>query len=221
MREHRRNVTGLIFHFVLVPCLAIDVVAFERPQSRDPAIKEIVDFLPRPTAPLVDIDAEGLAGLVLAVEQPVQELLLVVEAHLLQSPLAAEVFEQLSPDGFRFLLDAGQVGHGAQPGLETSNERIQHPSLFGMQREHSSIVSGAAGSLWSFVWEQCVCSCARHRVKFKPGRQSSRNRQQYRRKSRGLQAKLIGRKRSSKPPRPQMPGPEILSDRRGRMFLLG
>ena len=84
----------------------------------------------------------------------------------------------------------------------------------------SCLVSGAVGLLWSLVWEQYVCSCARHRVKFKPDRQFSRNKQEYRRKSRGLIVKRAGRKPKPRPAKPQLQEPEILKDRKGRVFLL-
>jgi hypothetical protein len=85
----------------------------------------------------------------------------------------------------------------------------------------SFIVSGAVGLLWSFVWEQHVCSCARHRVKFKPGRQFTRDRQEYRRKSRGLEVKRVGRKPKHIPAQRQQPEPETLKkDGKARMFLL-
>jgi len=80
------------------------------------------------------------------------------------------------------------------------------------------IVSGAVGLPWPLVWEQYVCSCARHRVKFKPDRQFSRNRQQYRRKSRGLEVKRPGRKPGSAQPQP--PRTETFEDGNGRVFLL-
>jgi hypothetical protein len=84
----------------------------------------------------------------------------------------------------------------------------------------SFIVSRAVGFLWSPVWDQFVCDCARHRVKFKPGRQFSRDRQEYRRKSRGLQVKRVGRKRKPIPVQPQQSKPESFKDGKGRIFLL-
>jgi hypothetical protein len=84
----------------------------------------------------------------------------------------------------------------------------------------SFLVSGAATLLWSLIWEQFVRSCARQRVKSKPGRQFSRDRQEYRRKSRGLEKPGRGRKPRSQAALPESPQPELLRDGKGRMFLL-
>jgi hypothetical protein len=84
----------------------------------------------------------------------------------------------------------------------------------------SCIVSGARALLWSLAWEQYVCCCARHRVKFKPDRQFPRDKQEYRRKSRGLLVKRAGRKPNPKPTKPEMPKPESFKDGKGRVFLL-
>jgi hypothetical protein len=82
------------------------------------------------------------------------------------------------------------------------------------------ILSGALGLLWTAVWEQLVRACARHRLRPKPDRHFSRDRQQYRRKSRGLEKKRRGRKPKSMPAKVQLPEPEILRDAKNRMFLL-
>ena len=82
------------------------------------------------------------------------------------------------------------------------------------------LVSGAAMLLWSLLWEQFVRSCARQRVKSKPGRQFSRDRQQYRRKSRGLEKLGRGRKSKFQSALPESPQPELLRDGKGRVFLL-
>jgi hypothetical protein len=84
----------------------------------------------------------------------------------------------------------------------------------------SFLVSDAATLLWPLIWEQFVRSCARQRVKIKPGRQFSRDRQQYRRKSRGLEKPGRGRKPRSQPALTESPQPELLPDRKGRIFLL-
>ena len=80
------------------------------------------------------------------------------------------------------------------------------------------IMSSAAGLLWSIIWQEYVKSCARHRVKNKPERQFSRDRQQYRRKSPGLEIKHLGP--GPRPAQPRPPEPEFLKDRKGRMYLL-
>jgi hypothetical protein len=84
----------------------------------------------------------------------------------------------------------------------------------------SFIVSGAVGILWPLVWNHYVRSCARHRVKFKPDRQFPRNKQEYRRKSRGLEIKRPGRKPKPNPPKPHAPKPETFKDSKGRVFSL-
>jgi hypothetical protein len=47
---------------------------------------------------------------------------------------------------------------------------------------------------WASIWAAFVKCCARYRVKIKPNRHFSRDRQHYRRKSRGLVRKRPGRK---------------------------
>ena len=46
--------------------------------------------------------------------------------------------------------------------------------------------------LWPSIWEAFVQCCARHRVNSKPGRQFPRDRQEYRRKNRGLRRNAVG-----------------------------
>jgi hypothetical protein len=84
----------------------------------------------------------------------------------------------------------------------------------------SFLVSGAVTLLWHLIWEQFVRTCARQRVKPKPGRQFSRDRQQYRRKSRGLEKPGRGKKSKFQSALPESPQPELLRDRKGRVFLL-
>ena len=59
------------------------------------------------------------------------------------------------------------------------------------------VLSAAEPLLWPSVWAIFVQGCAQHRVQFKPDRQFPRNRQQYRRKSRGLDRRRPGRKRKT------------------------
>jgi hypothetical protein len=82
------------------------------------------------------------------------------------------------------------------------------------------IISAGVSLLWASVWEQFVQSCARQRVRAKPDRQFSRDRQEYRRKSRGLQKRRLGRKPRLESPRPKPPDPELLKDCAGRLYLL-
>jgi hypothetical protein len=69
--------------------------------------------------------------------------------------------------------------------------------------------------LYAVVWEKYVHGCSRHRVQIKPDRQFSRDRQEYRKKSRGLQNKRKGRKSVPKDPKPQTPDPEMIKCRDG------
>jgi hypothetical protein len=76
---------------------------------------------------------------------------------------------------------------------------------------------------WSSIWAVFLQCCARHRVHFKPDRQFPRDRQQYRRKSRGLERRPLGRKpkASLRPPEPEtLNKPQTLKDSKGRLFLL-
>jgi len=75
--------------------------------------------------------------------------------------------------------------------------------------------------LWPSIWQAFVQCCSRHRVRFKPNRQFPRDRQQYRRKSRGLERNPRGRKpKAANGLSPQLPQPETRKDRKGRVFLL-
>ena len=86
------------------------------------------------------------------------------------------------------------------------------------------LLSTAEVLLWPSFWAEFVQCCARHRVQSKPGRQFSRDRQQYRRKSRGLDRRRPGRKRKATsllPPEPEtLNTPQTLKDTKGRVFLL-
>ena len=75
--------------------------------------------------------------------------------------------------------------------------------------------------LWPTLWGTFVQCCAKHRVQFKPNRQFPRDRQQYRRKSRGLEKRPRGRKpKAAIAQAPKPPQPETRKDRKGRVFLL-
>jgi hypothetical protein len=74
--------------------------------------------------------------------------------------------------------------------------------------------------LWPQLWEVFVKACARHRVCIKPGRHVTRDRQEYRRKSRGLETRRRGRPRKYPAPQPLSLAPETIKDSKNRLFLL-
>ena len=87
------------------------------------------------------------------------------------------------------------------------------------------LLATAELSLWSSLYSTYVQCCSRHRVKFKPDRHFPRDRQQYRKKSRGVVEPLRrGRKCKSTPPHfPEkeiVNKPETLTDCKNRLFLL-
>jgi hypothetical protein len=82
------------------------------------------------------------------------------------------------------------------------------------------LLSTAEVLLWPSIWALFVRSCARHRVQFKPHRQFPRDRQQYRRKSRGLERRPRGRKPKYNATTPQQPQRETLKDSKGNVYLL-
>ena len=82
------------------------------------------------------------------------------------------------------------------------------------------LVSAADVDLWPSIRAAFVLCCAQHRVHSKPGRQFSRDRQEYRRKSRGLEKRRPGRRPKNKEATPLPPGPETRKDSKGATFLL-
>ncbi len=74
-------------------------------------------------------------------------------------------------------------------------------------------------SLWASIWAAYVHCCARFRVKFKPGRQFTRDRQEYRRKSRGLEKRRRGGKRKYEEAS-LLTRPETRKDAKGQVILL-
>jgi hypothetical protein len=86
------------------------------------------------------------------------------------------------------------------------------------------ILSTADLLVWPSLWAIFVQHCARHRVKFKPNRQFPRDRQQYRKKSRGLHRRPPGRKHKKisilSPQGEPFNKPETLRDSKGSLFLL-
>jgi hypothetical protein len=87
-----------------------------------------------------------------------------------------------------------------------------------------TLLSPAEPLLWPSLWALLVQGCARHRVQFKPDRQFPRSRQQYRRKSRGLERRRSGRKPkpiSLLPLQAETPNkPETLKNSKGSVSLL-
>jgi len=73
---------------------------------------------------------------------------------------------------------------------------------------------------WPLLWEIFVNSCARNRVMIKPDRHFTRNRQEYRRKSRGLEKRRRGRKFKNSSPQPMLVKSETIKDSKKRTFLL-
>jgi hypothetical protein len=73
--------------------------------------------------------------------------------------------------------------------------------------------------IWASIWQTHLSCCARYPVRYKPGRQFSRNRQEYRRKSRGLEKRRRGRKSKYKQASPT-PKPETRKGLKGQLFLL-
>jgi hypothetical protein len=82
------------------------------------------------------------------------------------------------------------------------------------------LLSTPALLLWPSLWSEFVLCCSRHRVRFKPNRQFPRDRQQYRRKSRGLEKRPRGRKPKYSSAASQQPGRQTLKDRKGDLYLL-
>ena len=86
------------------------------------------------------------------------------------------------------------------------------------------LLSTAELLLWPSIWAVFLQCCARHRVHFKPDRQFPRDRQQYRKKSRGLERHTPGHNSKAAPLQPSDPEtlnkPQTLKDTKGRVFLL-
>lgn len=73
--------------------------------------------------------------------------------------------------------------------------------------------------LWASIWATHISCCARHRVRCKPGRQFARDRQEYRRKSRGLEKPRKNNKRKYREASP-LGKPETRKGPKGQLFLL-
>jgi hypothetical protein len=82
------------------------------------------------------------------------------------------------------------------------------------------LVSTVDLDLWTSVWTAFVQCCARHRVNSKPDRQFPRDRQEYRRKSRGLEKRRPGYKTKGKEATAPRPQPETRKDSKGAIYHL-
>jgi Transposase DDE domain len=80
------------------------------------------------------------------------------------------------------------------------------------------LVLTEAGS-WTAIWATYVLSCAKFPVRYRPNRQYSRDRQQYRRKARGLETRRKKTGRKYQEPSP-MPMPETRKNAKGQVILL-
>ncbi len=83
------------------------------------------------------------------------------------------------------------------------------------------LLSNAEQNRWATIWTAFVTCCAKYRVKIKPNRQFPRDRQQYRRKSRGLERKRPGRMPKATNAVPSLLSrPETLKNRKDGVYLL-
>ncbi len=83
------------------------------------------------------------------------------------------------------------------------------------------ILSASQSNCWTSIWTAFVKCCAKYLVKIKPNRQFPRDRQEYRRKSRGLERKRLGRKpKATETTSSLQLRPETLKNRKGGVYLL-
>ena len=83
------------------------------------------------------------------------------------------------------------------------------------------LLSSGKQNRWASIWTTFVKCCAKYRVKIKPNRQFPRDRQQYRRKSRGLERKRSGRMPKATNAVPSLLSrPETLKNRKDGVYLL-
>jgi hypothetical protein len=83
------------------------------------------------------------------------------------------------------------------------------------------LLSTGEKNRWTSIWAALVKCCARYLVKIKPNRQFTRDRQQYRRKSRGLERKRPGPKpKEAKAASILSSRPETLKNRKDGLYLL-
>ena len=112
------------------------------------------------------------------------------------------------------MLDASRLKNGPVSSLSFARA-LTEARLF-----LKAIISVAANILWSLVWTQLVRSCSHQRVRSIPDRRFTRDRQEYRRKSRGLEKRRRGRKPKPTALRTQLPEPESFKNRKGEIYLL-
>lgn len=112
------------------------------------------------------------------------------------------------------MLEAGNIA-GISVALMSFARVLTETRLFLNQLLFSADVK-----LWPSLWAGFVQNCAKHRVRSKPGRQFTRDRQEYRRKSRGLEKRKRGRRPKCETPAPVAPQPETIKDSKGILFLL-
>ena len=72
---------------------------------------------------------------------------------------------------------------------------------------------------WASIWATHVCSCAQQRVRYRPDRRFTRDRQEYRRKSRDLE-KLRGTSKRKYQEESRLYRPETRKEVKGLEFLL-
>lgn len=77
----------------------------------------------------------------------------------------------------------------------------------------------AAAESWTILWASYIQCCAKFQMKYKPNRQYSRDRQEYRRKSRGLERRRNKTGRKYQKPSPP-PSPETRNNAKGQVILL-
>jgi hypothetical protein len=83
------------------------------------------------------------------------------------------------------------------------------------------LLSAGQPNRWISIWTSFIKCCAKYLVKIKPNRHFPRNRQEYRRKSRGLERKRPGRKPKATKEAPSLLSrPETLKNRRDGVYLL-
>ena len=82
-----------------------------------------------------------------------------------------------------------------------------------------ALLTTTDSDIWASIWETHLSCCAQYRVRYKPGRQFSRDRQEYRRKTRGLEKRRRGRKCKYSQASPT-PKPETHKDSKGLIILL-
>jgi len=84
------------------------------------------------------------------------------------------------------------------------------------------LLSAGQPNRWTSIWTSFIKCCAKYLVKIKPNRHFPRNRQEYRRKSRGLERKRPGRKPKATKAVPSimLSRPETLKNRRDGVYLL-